>query len=71
MVLLINAAVFVLALVGLWLARRWYLPMLAAMGVKGSSITIAALVGLAIMGCITLGNLWAIDRKVRSLWIQD
>ena len=71
MVLLINAAVFVLALVGLCLARRWYLPMLAAMGVKGSSITIAALVGLAIMGCITLGNLWAIDRKVRSLWIQD
>ena len=41
------------------------------MGTKGGSIVPALIVAMVIMGAITAGNVWAIRRKIKSLWIQD
>jgi len=70
LVLAINAAVLVLAIVLMLLARLWYMPMLHAFGVSGASVVLAIAVGLVIMALITAGNLLAIRRKVASLWLQ-
>ncbi|MBR1474164.1 MAG: ABC transporter permease [Muribaculaceae bacterium] len=70
LVLAINAAVLVLAVVLMLLARLWYLPMLHAFGVAGASVMPAIAVGLVIMALITAGNLLAIRRKVAALWLQ-
>ena len=70
LVLCINAAVLVLAVVLMLLARLWYMPMLHAFGVAGASVLPAVAVGLVIMALITAGNLMAIRRKVAALWLQ-
>ena len=70
MVVAINAVVLVLAIVAMLCARWWYMPLLRAMGVDGGTLLWSILVGIAIMGLITLGNVVAIGRKVRSLWLQ-
>lgn len=70
LVLAVNAAVLVLAVALLLLGRAWYLPMLHAFGLAGTSIAVAVGVGLLIMGLITAGNLLAIRRKVATLWLQ-
>ena len=70
LVLCINAAVLVLAVVLMLLARLWYMPMLHAFGVAGASVLPAIAVGLVIMALITAGNLLAIRRKVAALWLQ-
>ena len=70
LVLAINAAVLVLAVVLMLVARLWYLPMLHAFGVAGAGVLPAIAVGLVIMALITAGNLLAIRRKVAALWLQ-
>ncbi|MBO4814188.1 MAG: ABC transporter permease [Muribaculaceae bacterium] len=71
MVLYINVAVLIASIVLMLLARSCYLPMLREMGTKGGSIIPALIVAVLIMGAITAGNIWAIRRKINSLWIQD
>ncbi|MBR1883108.1 MAG: ABC transporter permease [Muribaculaceae bacterium] len=70
LVLAINGAVLLVALALMLVARLYYLPMLSAMGGGGASVWPAVLVGVVIMAVITAGNLLAIGRKVRSLWIS-
>lgn len=70
MVVIINAAVMVLAVILMLLFRAYYLPMLKAMGTNGSSIIIAVIVAVIIMALISTGNIIAIKRKINSLWIQ-
>ena len=70
LVLAINAAVLILAIALMLMARLWYMPMLHAFGVAGASVLPAILVGLLIMALITAGNLLAIRRKVAALWLQ-
>jgi hypothetical protein len=48
-----------------------YMDMIHAFGVSGSSIWVAILVGLLIMGAITAGNIRAIRHKVASLWLHE
>ena len=71
MVFFINVAVLVASIVLMLLARSCYMPMLREMGTKGGSIVPALIVAVVIMGAITAGNVWAIRRKIKSLWIQD
>ena len=71
MVLYINASVLVLSVVLMLLARLGYLGVMQALGTSGGSILPAMAVGLGIMACITAGNVVAIRRKIKSLWIQD
>ncbi|MBQ1723559.1 MAG: ABC transporter permease [Muribaculaceae bacterium] len=71
MVFFINMAVLVASIVLMLLARSCYMPMLREMGTKGGSIVPALIVAVVIMGAITAGNVWAIRRKIKSLWIQD
>ncbi|MBQ1611539.1 MAG: ABC transporter permease [Muribaculaceae bacterium] len=71
MVFFINVAVLVASIVLMLLARSCYMPMLREMGTKGGSIVPALIVAMVIMGAITAGNVWAIRRKIKSLWIQD
>ena len=70
MVLAINAAVLVLAVIIMLLARAYYLPMLQAMGTSGGTIIIALIVAVVIMTLISVGNIIAIKRKIKALWIQ-
>ena len=70
MVVAVNAAVLVAAIVVMFAARAYYMPMLRAMDVQGAGVWLALLVGLVIMGAITLGNVIAIRRKVMALWVQ-
>ena len=71
MVLAINAAVLVLAVIIMLLARAYYLPMLQAMGTSGGTIIIALIVAVVIMTLISVGNIIAIKRKIKALWIQQ
>lgn len=71
MVVAINAAVMVVAVILMLVFRSYYLPALKAMDVRGASIIIALIVALIIMSLITLGNVIAIKRKINSLWIQS
>lgn len=71
MVVYVNAAVYVLS-VGVMLAlRSLYLPYLAALGISGSSLLLSAGVGLLIIGLISAGNVVAIRRKVKALWLVE
>ncbi len=70
LVLAVGAAVLVLAVVGLVLARRAYLPMIEAFQLPQASLWPAIGVGTAIMALITAGNIIAIRRKVAALWLQ-
>lgn len=67
----LNAVVLVLAIVLMLLGRLAYMDMIHAFGIGGSSVWVAILVGLIIMGAITAGNIQAIRRKVASLWIHE
>ena len=67
----LNAIVLVLAIVLMLIGRLAYMDMIHAFGVSGSSIFVAVLVGLLIMGAITAGNIIAIRRKVASLWLHE
>ena len=71
MVVLINVAVLITSIVLMLVARGCYMPMLREMGTNGGTIIPALIVAMAIMAAITAGNVWAIRRKVNSLWIQD
>lgn len=71
MVVLINVAVLIASVILMLLARSCYMPMLREMGTNGGTIIPALIVAMAIMAAITAGNVWAIRRKVNSLWIQD
>ena len=71
MVVAINAAVMVVAVILMLVFRSYYLPALKAMDVRGASIIIALIVAFIIMSLITLGNVIAIKRKINSLWIQS
>ena len=67
----LNAAVLVLAIVLMLLGRLAYMDMIHAFGVSGASVWVAILVGLIIMGAITAGNIRAIRRKISSLWLHE
>ncbi len=69
-VIAINAGVLVVAIILMLAARAYYLPMLRAMGTDGGSLWAALAVALVIMAAITAGNIYAIKRKVMSLWHQ-
>lgn len=71
MVIYINFAVMVVSVILMLLMRAYYLPMLNAMDVKGGSIIIALIVAVIIMSLISLGNILAIKRKIKDLWIQS
>jgi hypothetical protein len=71
MVMAINAVVLVLAVIIMLLARAYYLPMLRAMGTNGGTIVVAIIVAVVIMSLITVGNIFAIKRKIKALWIQQ
>lgn len=70
MVIYINCAVMVVSVILMLLMRAYYLPMLNAMDVRGGSIILALIVAVVIMSLITLGNVIAIKRKIKDLWIQ-
>ncbi|MGM9868688.1 MAG: ABC transporter permease [Sodaliphilus sp.] len=70
MVLYINGAVLFLALVLMFAARASYMVMLSGLGTKGGTIVASIVVAIAIMASITTGNILAIRRKIRSLWIR-
>jgi len=70
MVAAINAAVLVIAIIIMLLARAYYMPMLKALGTSGGNIIIAIIVAVIIMALITAGNIYAIKRKINALWIQ-
>ena len=67
----LNAAVLVLAIVLMLVGRLAYMDMIRAFGVGGSGIGVAILVGLIIMGAITAGNIHAIRQKISSLWLHE
>ena len=70
MVVAINAAVLVLAIILMLVARLYYKGMLAAFGVSGATVWLSVAVGFVIMALITIGNVLAIKRKILSLWQQ-
>ena len=67
----LNACVLVLAVVLMLVGRTSYMGMIHAFGVSGSSVWVAILVGIVIMGAITAGNIRAIRNKVNSLWLHE
>ena len=67
----LNAAVLVAAIVLMLLGRTTYMGMIHAFGVSGAGIGVAVLVGILIMGAITAGNIHAIRRKVNALWLHE
>lgn len=71
LVVVLNAIVLVLAIVLMLIGRLAYMDMIRAFGVGGSSIWVAVLVGILIMGAITAGNIHAIRNKVNSLWLHE
>ena len=68
LVLRINDAVLIIALVLIFVARLIYLPMLEPLGIEAAStaLTIVAVIGLVAL--ITIGNAVAIMRHVNKLW---
>ena len=71
LVVALNAAVLVIAIILMLIGRLTYMDMIHAFGVSGSSVWIAILVGIIIMGAITLGNIRAINKKINSLWLHE
>lgn len=71
MVAAINAAVLVLAVIIMLVARAYYLPTLKALGTNGGTVIIALIVAVVIMALITTGNVIAIKRKINALWIHN
>ena len=71
LVVALNAAVLVAAIVLMLLGRLTYMDMIRAFGVGGSGIGVAILVGVLIMAAITAGNIHAIRQKINSLWLHE
>ena len=71
LVVALNAAVLILAIVLMLIGRLAYMDMIRAFGVSGSGIGVAILVGIIIMGAITAGNIRAIRNKITSLWLHE
>ena len=71
LVVALNAAVLVAAIVLVLLGRLTYMDMIRAFGVGGSGIGVAILVGVLIMAAITAGNIHAIRQKINSLWLHE
>ena len=71
LVVVLNAVVLVLAIILMLIGRLAYMDMIRAFGVGGSGIGVAILVGLFIMGAITIGNIHAIRQKIASLWLHE
>ena len=71
LVVCLNAAVLVCAIILMLLGRLAYMDLIRAFGVSGAGVGIAILVGLLIMGAITAGNIIAIRKKVSSLWLHE
>ena len=71
MVLCVNACVLLFSIVIMLLARLGYLGMMKSLGVAGGTTWLSMAVGLVIMVCITAGNVLAIARKIKALWIQN
>lgn len=69
MVLAINGAVLLLAIAIMFITRAHYLPLLQALDVPAGNVTPAIVTALAIMAAITAGNILAITRKVKALWL--
>ena len=67
----LNAVVLVLAIVLMLVGRLAYIDMIHAFGINGSSVWVAIMVGLIIMGAITLGNIHAIRSKINALWLHE
>ena len=67
----LNAIVLVLAVILMLIGRTAYMDMIHAFGINGSSVWVAILVGILIMGAITVGNIIAINNKVASLWLHE
>lgn len=68
MVILINSAVMIASIALMIVGRSFYLPMLEAFGVSGSSLFTSIIIAIVIMGLITAGNVTAIRRKIKHLW---
>ena len=71
MIVYINIAVYVLSIAAMLVARTYYLPMVQAFGAHNAGIEVAAAVGAALIAVITLGNVTAVRRKVRNLWLLE
>ena len=71
MIVYINIAVYVLSIAAMLVARTYYLPLVQAFGAHNAGIEVAATVGAALIAVITLGNVTAVRRKVRNLWLLE
>lgn len=71
MVVWVNAAVWVVAMALLLYARSLYMRQLEMFSLNGSPLWISAIVGVVLIGLITLGNVLAIRRKVADLWYLE
>lgn len=71
MVLVINAAVLVLAVILMFVARAYYMETLSQLGTKGGNLLPAIIVAIIIMATITTSNIIAIRNKVKSLWLHN
>lgn len=71
MIVYINIAVYVLSIAAMLVARTYYLPLVQAFGAHNAGIEVAAAVGAALIAVITLGNITAVRRKVRNLWLLE
>lgn len=71
MIVYINIAVYVLSIAAMLVARTYYLPLVQAFGAHNAGIEVAAAVGAALIAVITLGNVIAVRRKVRNLWLLE
>lgn len=70
MVACINTAVLLLSVACMIFIRSYYMPMISAFGIGGANISVSVLSAFVIMSVITAGNIFAIRRKVKSLWRQ-
>lgn len=70
LVICVNSAVALLAVVLMVLCRSFYMPMLSAFKVDGASLLWSVIVAIVIMATISLGNIIAIKRKISTLWHQ-
>ena len=68
LVVAVNVVVLVLAIVLMLVARSFYMDMVHAFGVSGSSVLAAVAAGFVLMAIITVGNIIAIRRRVAALW---
>ena len=71
MIVYINIAIYVLSIAAMLVARTYYLPLVQAFGAHNAGIEVAAAVGAALIAVITLGNVTAVRRKVRNLWLLE